>query len=178
LGGAPDFVSRFAALMHDAGKGLTPSAEWPQHIAHEHKGVQPVAEACQRLRVPTECADLARLSSQYHTHCHQMQVLKPATVLKTLEGLDAFRRPQRLQKFLLVCEADARGRTGLEEQPYPQADLLWQCFVAADKIEVPELLQQTPVPPGPQAGEKIRAMLHQARLSQIKVVLAERRAAP
>ena len=172
-----DLAVRFAALMHDVGKGLTERANWPQHIAHEHKGIPAIAEACQRLRVPTECADLARLSSQYHTHCHQMQVLKPATVLKTLEGLDAFRRPQRLQKFLLVCKADARGRTGMEEQPYPQADLLWQCFVAADAIDVPALLQQKPVPPGPQAGEKIRELLHRTRLSRIKARLTELRAA-
>lgn len=167
---------RFAALMHDAGKALTPREDWPQHIAHEHKGLQPIADACQRLKVPTECADLARLSSQYHTHCHQMKVLKPATVLKTLEGLDAFRRPQRLQKFLLVCEADARGRTGLEDQPYPQAELLWQCFVAADEVDVPTLLQQKPVPPGPDAGEKIRNMLHQARLGRVRETLARLRA--
>ncbi|WP_339858497.1 multifunctional CCA addition/repair protein [Pseudohongiella acticola] len=167
---------RFAALMHDAGKALTPSEHWPQHIAHEHKGLPPIADACQRLKVPTECADLARLSSQYHTQCHQMKVLKPATVLKTLEGLDAFRRPQRLQKFLLVCEADARGRTGLEDQPYPQAELLWQCFVAADEVDVPTLLQQKPVPPGPDAGEKIRNMLHQARLGRVRETLARLRA--
>lgn len=170
-----DLAVRFAALMHDVGKGLTPSTDWPQHIAHEHRGLAAIAEACQRLRVPTECADLARLSSQYHTHCHQMQVLKPATVLKTLEGLDAFRRPQRLQKFLLVCEADARGRTGLENQPYPQADLLWQCFVAADEIDVPTLLEQKPVAPGPEAGEKIRNMLHQARLGRIRTALSRLR---
>lgn len=173
-----DLAVRFAALMHDVGKGLTPAEDWPQHIAHEHKGVQAIADACQRLRVPANCADLARLSSQYHTHCHQMQVLKPATVLKTLEGLDAFRRPQRLQKFLLVCEADARGRTGLEDQPYPQADLLWQCFVAADEVDVPALLAQKPVVPGPEAGEKIRNMLHQARLGRIRDALARLRAAP
>ena len=166
-----DLAVRFATLLHDVGKGLTPSKDWPQHIAHEHKGVQLIAGICQRLRVPIECADLARLSSQYHTHCHQMRVLKPATVLKTLEGLDAFRRPQRLQKFLLVCEADARGRTGLEDQPYPQADLLWQCFAAAEAVDVPTLLQQKPVAPGPEAGEKIRDMLYQARLSRIKQTL-------
>ena len=170
-----DLAVRFATLMHDVGKGLTARDDWPQHIAHEHKGIQPIADACQRLRVPTECADLARLGSQYHTHCHQMQVLKPATVLKTLEGLDAFRRPQRLQKFLKVCEADARGRTGLEERPYPQAELLWQCFVAADEIDVPTLLQHKPVAPGPEAGEKIRNMLHQARLGRIRDTLGRLR---
>lgn len=170
-----DLAVRFAALMHDVGKGLTPRENWPQHIAHEHSGIPLIAEVCQRLRVPTECADLARLSCQYHTHCHQMQILKPATVLKTLEGLDAFRRPQRLQKFLQVCEADARGRTGLEDRPYPQADLLWQCFVAADEIDVPTLLQNKPVTPGPDAGEKIRNMLHQARLGRIRDTLTRLR---
>lgn len=173
-----DLSVRFAALMHDVGKGLTPREEWPQHIAHEHKGMAAIAEACQRLRVPTECAELARLSCQYHTHCHQMQVLKPGTVLNTLEGLDAFRRPQRLQKFLQVCEADARGRTGLEDQPYPQAELLWQSFVAADEVDVPTLLQHKPVAPGPDAGEKIRNMLHQARLGRIRDTLSRLRASP
>lgn len=173
-----DLAVRFAALMHDVGKAVTPSSEWPQHIAHEHKGIQLIADACQRLRVPKECADLARLSCQYHTHCHQMNKLKPVTVLKTLEGLDAFRRPQRLQQFLLVCEADARGRTGLEAQPYPQADLLRQCYVAAAGIDVPTLLQQKPVAPGPDAGEKIRDMLHQARLERVRDTLRTLRPAP
>lgn len=166
-----DPAVRFATLMHDLGKGLTPESDWPKHIAHERRGIKPILEACQRLRVPVEFADLARLASQFHTHCHQMQVLKPATVIKTLEGLDAFRRPERLKKFLLVCEADARGRTGLEDKPYPQAEMLQQCADAASRIDVPTLLQQNPVEPGPAAGEKIREMLHRARLARVRETL-------
>lgn len=159
---------RFAVLMHDVGKGLTPEDNWPHHYGHEQLGIDAIAAACQRLRVPTGYADLARLGSQYHTHCHRAEELKPTTLLKVLEALDAFRRPGRLEKFLLVCEADARGRTGFENRDYPQAQILREAWVRANAISVPALLERNPVEPGPQAGEIIKQRVAKARVAAIR----------
>lgn len=166
-----DPVVRFACLMHDVGKGLTPKSEWPRHSGHEQRGIELIRTACNRLRSPNDYRDLAILVCQYHTHCHSAHSLKPATILKTLNALDVFRRPERLQKFLLACQADARGRTGFEDSAYSQADLFRSAFTAAQAINVPELLKQQPAANGAASGEQIRQRLQDARLQAIRKLI-------
>ncbi|WP_129642116.1 multifunctional CCA addition/repair protein [Peristeroidobacter agariperforans] len=119
-----DAVVRFAALVHDLGKGTTPTHELPRHIAHEERGVGIVEALCDRLRIPNAYRELGVLVSRYHLHMHKITELRPQTVLELLERLDAFRRPARFEQFLLACEADARGRKGLEQREYPQPEYL------------------------------------------------------
>ena len=111
---------RFAVLVHDLGKALTPQARWPSHPGHEDAGVPVVEKLCERLRVPAECRDLAVLATRFHTHVHRGLELRPSTILDLLERCDAFRRPARFAELLEACECDARGRLGLGERPYPQ----------------------------------------------------------
>jgi tRNA nucleotidyltransferase (CCA-adding enzyme) len=139
---SPDTEVRFAALMHDLGKGTTPRAEWPKHIAHEARGAKLVLQLCQRLRVPNDYRDLAERVARLHLHYHRALELKPATVVKTLQELDAFRRPQRFEKFLLACEADARGRPGYETREFKQGDFFRHAFAAACNIDVMALREQ------------------------------------
>ena len=122
---------RFAVLMHDLGKALTPRSEWPKHIAHEARGVPAIESLCQRLRVPQEHRDLALLASRFHTHVHRGLELRAATLLEVLESTDAFRRPGRFAELLEVCECDARGRLGFADQPYPQRARFEQALEAA-----------------------------------------------
>ena len=119
-----DPVVRFAALTHDLGKGTTPTAELPRHSAHEERGVGLVNAMCDRLKIPNAYRELGVLVSRYHLHMHKIMELRPSTLLELLENLDAFRRADRFEKFILACEADARGRKGLEERDYPQSDYL------------------------------------------------------
>jgi len=119
-----DPVVRFAALTHDLGKATTPTHELPRHIAHEERGVGIVQGLCDRLRIPNAYRELGVLVSRYHLHMHKIMELRPKTLLELLEGLDAFRRPARFDQFLLACEADARGRKGLEQRDYPQPEYL------------------------------------------------------
>jgi len=126
---------RFAVLVHDLGKGTTPVAELPGHPGHEQRSVELVLKLCQRLAVPNRFRELAVAVARNHGLCHRALELRPVTILKMLESLDAFRRSHRVTEFLDACEADARGRTGLEEQPYPQRELLfaaWQAALAVD----------------------------------------------
>ncbi|WP_376694977.1 multifunctional CCA addition/repair protein [Wenzhouxiangella sp. EGI_FJ10305] len=123
--------ARFAALVHDLGKGLTPASELPRHVGHEKAGLAPIREVCERLRVSVDCRDMALLVGEHHLVAHRALELRPSTVVRLLERLDAFRRPERLEPFLQACEADRRGRTGLEEAPYPQADFLRRAHAEA-----------------------------------------------
>ena len=110
-----DTTVRFAALTHDLGKGTTPKEEWPRHIAHEQRSVGLVEALCQRLRAPNEHRELALITARYHGDCHRALELRPDTVLRMLDALDAFRRPQRFEQFLLACTrtaAVARFRGG------------------------------------------------------------------
>lgn len=135
-------VVRFATLMHDLGKGTTPESEWPNHHGHEGRGAKLVDKVCDRFRIPNKYRELARMVARYHLDCHRIQQMKPETVLKKLEQLDAFRRPERLDDFLLACEADARGRAGLEDNDYPQSDFFRQALAAANEVDSQSLQQQ------------------------------------
>ncbi len=132
---------RFAALVHDLGKADTPESEWPRHIGHEERGVMRVRELSQRLRVPKDFQALGELASRFHLDIHRAADMRPATVLRKLVQSDALRRPDRFTELLLVCEADARGRLGLENRDY-FAPAYWQGALAAIKSVAPAELQQ------------------------------------
>src|SRR5690606_11550616 len=121
---SPTPLVRFAALIHDLGKGLTPEAEWPRHIAHEVRSLPLVESLCDRLGAPKEFRELSMKVAEFHTHAHRAFELRPTTLLQLLKQLDAFRRPQRWEDFILCCEADSRGRTGFEDRDYPQSNYL------------------------------------------------------
>ena len=131
---------RFAALTHDLGKGTTPAHQWPSHRGHEARGAELVVELCNRLKAPKSYRDLSQLVARYHLICHRIMEMRPSKLLETLERLDAFRRPQRFAHFLLACEADYRGRLGLEKRPYPQAALLRNALQAALQVDLTEPL--------------------------------------
>ena len=130
-----DLEVRFAALVHDLGKGTTRKHSLPSHPGHEGRGVKLIRRLSGRLPVPNACRDLGMLVSEYHTHCHRAFELRAATILRLLEATDAFRRPRRFEQFLLACEADARGRKGLEDRHYTQVDLLRGAFAAAAAVD-------------------------------------------
>jgi tRNA nucleotidyltransferase (CCA-adding enzyme) len=132
---SPDLEVRFAALVHDLGKGTTRKHSLPSHPGHERRGVKLIRRMAGRLPVPNACRDLGILVSEYHTHCHRAFELRAATILKVLEATDAFRRPRRFEQFLATCEADARGRKGLEDRNYTQADLLRGALAAAAAVD-------------------------------------------
>jgi tRNA nucleotidyltransferase (CCA-adding enzyme) len=151
---------RFAVLMHDLGKAATPRNLWPSHHGHEEAGVALIEALAARLRVPKEHAELAVLAARYHGLVHRALELKPATVLGFLEKTDALRRPERFRALLLACEADARGRAGLEDHAYPQADLLRRAQEAAAAVSLPEEERQGLL--GPAIKERLRAKRLQA----------------
>jgi len=157
-----DIRVRFAALMHDLGKGETPEHKWPQHIAHEERGVKQIQAICERFRVPKEYRDIAVLTARFHSHCHRALELKPATVLRVLESLDVFRRPERLEWFLLACEADAKGRKGKEQDPYPQAQRFRAAYVAACSVDGGLIAQDMKGESGEEIAERIRSERVQA----------------
>lgn len=129
-----DVAVRFAALVHDLGKATTPRDTLPAHHGHEQRSVELVNRLARRLPLPTELHNLGLLVAEFHGHCHNAFELKPATVLRVLEHTDAFRRPERFEKFLLACEADSRGRTGFENSAYPQAEYFRACHKAAGSV--------------------------------------------
>ena len=133
---------RFALLVHDLGKGTTPRDEWPRHIAHEQRGLQLVERVCQRLKAPGQYRELALKVCQYHTHCHRALELRGKTLLRLLQATDALRRAERFEAFLLACEADARGRRGLEQCDYPQADYLRRALAAAREVSAADFSAQ------------------------------------
>jgi tRNA nucleotidyltransferase (CCA-adding enzyme) len=156
-----DPVVRFAALTHDLGKGTTPPSKWPRHIAHEQRGVALVEALCDRLKIPNAYRELAVLVSRYHLDAHRVTELRDSTLLDLLERLDAFRRPARFEQWVLACEADARGRKGLENRDYQQADHLRRARDVVAKVTL------DPAEREGLEGPKIAEKLRQARLAAL-----------
>jgi tRNA nucleotidyltransferase (CCA-adding enzyme) len=134
---------RFAALTHDLGKGVTPAEFWPKHHGHEGKGVDLVKALSERLRVPTECRELATAVARDHGNIHRALSLRPATVVELLERLDAFRRPQRFGEILQACECDFHGRPGWEQRPYLQTLFLQGALNAARTVNASDIAKCT-----------------------------------
>jgi tRNA nucleotidyltransferase (CCA-adding enzyme) len=133
---------RFAALTHDLGKGNTPSDILPRHYGHEERSVALLNELCDRYRAPNDFRELAATVARYHGLTHRVADLRGGTVLKLLQGTDAFRRPERFEQFLLACEADYRGRLGFESRDYPQAGFLRAAFAAAQAVPTQPLVER------------------------------------
>jgi tRNA nucleotidyltransferase (CCA-adding enzyme) len=130
---------RFACLGHDLGKGTTPQAEWPRHIGHEERSVRLLKALCLRLRVPNDCSELADVVAREHGNIHRSGEFGAAALVRLLERCDAFRKPERFADILLACECDARGRLGLNEQPYPQRQRLLIALSAAQSVMTAEV---------------------------------------
>jgi tRNA nucleotidyltransferase (CCA-adding enzyme) len=163
---------RFASLVHDLGKAATPASHWPSHHGHEERGVSLIEALAARLKVPGEYRDLAVLVARYHGIVHRAFELRPTTVIEFMERADAFRRPERFARLLLACEADSRGRTGLEENPYPQRDHLLGALAAAASAK-----------PGPEelaglSGPAIGELLSRRRVEAIAALRPPARVPP
>ncbi|MBF0462616.1 MAG: multifunctional CCA addition/repair protein [Magnetococcales bacterium] len=163
---SPQPAVRWAALLHDLGKADTPVALLPHHYGHEERSVVRVETVCDRLHIPTAWRTLALATARYHLQCHRLSEMTPKKVVRLLVALQAFQGPERMENFLLACQADATGRLGMTERPYPQADLLRRCRLACLAIEVAPLVQA-----GLQ-GARIGEAIHRERLHRVRAVLA------
>jgi tRNA nucleotidyltransferase (CCA-adding enzyme) len=134
--------ARFACLTHDLGKGTTPPEVLPKHIGHEQRSAALLKTVCNRLRVPNDCRELADVVAREHGNIHRSGEFGAAALVRLLERCDAFRKPQRFELVLLACECDARGRLGLEENPYPQRERLLQALAAARSVDTAAVAAQ------------------------------------
>lgn len=159
-----DKAVRFAALVHDLGKALSPKEQWPKHHGHGQKGLPLIKALCSRLRVPNEVRDLALLVSDQHQNVHNAFELKAETIVKIFDKADFWRKPERLKQVILACTADLRGRTGFEEKKYPQGDYFQHCFDAANKIDIAAIIAT-----GLQ-GVAIKHALHAKRVDMVASV--------
>ena len=156
---------RFAALVHDLGKGTTPLDILPRHIGHEERSVVMLKDVSKRLRVPNDCKELAHIVAKFHGKLHQASHMKPSTLLSFLMGVDAIRQPERFHDFLRACEADSRGRTGLENCELPETELVKIALQASSNIDAGEVARRFDNP------EKIKQAVFEARLEAVKLAI-------
>jgi tRNA nucleotidyltransferase (CCA-adding enzyme) len=149
---------RFACLTHDLGKGTTPADILPRHIGHEERSARLLKGVCERLRVPTECKEIAEVVAREHGNIHRSSEFGAAAIVRLLERCDAFRKPQRFDLALLACECDARGRGGMEDKPYPQRGRLRSALAAAQSVATHEIAARAQAQQidGPKIGELIQ----------------------
>jgi tRNA nucleotidyltransferase (CCA-adding enzyme) len=158
-----DPVVRFAALVHDLGKALSPMLDWPKHHEHEERGVSVIQQLCARLRIPNDYRDLAKMVSRYHLLVHRVSELRPQTIIKVLEEVDVFRRPALLNKLLMACQADAQGR-GFEVI-YPQTKRWQDIYAECVKVKPDMFIDQG------HEGLAIKEAMRQQRIVQIKQMM-------
>lgn len=162
---------RWAALVHDLGKGSTPAEVLPRHIGHEGRSVRLAQKIAERLRVPSDCKELAEVVAREHGHIHRSGELNAAALMRLLTRCDAIRQPERWALVLQACEADARGRLGSEDSAYPQAHRLAQALAAALGVVTAGIASAAAREglKGPQIGERIES----ARITAIAQELRE-----
>jgi tRNA nucleotidyltransferase (CCA-adding enzyme) len=160
---------RVACLMHDLGKGTTPTDVLPRHIGHEGRSVKLLHKVCERLRVPTDCKELAEVVAREHGNIHRSAELNAEAVMRLLERCDAIRQPERFARVLRACECDARGRLGFEEAAYPQAERLLKAQQAALSVETAPIAQAAATQ-GLQ-GAQIGAQITTARVQAVAASL-------
>ncbi|WP_391088291.1 multifunctional CCA addition/repair protein [Vibrio sp. NH-UV-68] len=154
---------RFAAQVHDLGKGITPKSEWPSHKMHCHTGLKLIKTLCERVRVPNEYRDLALMVCEQHSNIHRAAELRPETKLKVLNKFDVWRKPERLDNILLCCMADSRGRTGFEDIDYPQKEIFESAYQAALSVNVQDIVKEG------FKGAEIKTQLERQRISAIAI---------
>lgn len=160
-----DLPARFACLCHDLGKATTPVAGLPRHLGHEERSARLAAKLCKRWRVPTECRELADVVAREHGNIHRSSDLNATAVMRLFERCDALRRPARFEAALLACEADARGRLGLEQRDYPPRPRLAAALQAALTAPVEQVAAQA-LAQG-QSGEQVGQRVRQARIAAL-----------
>nr|WP_174506287.1 multifunctional CCA addition/repair protein [Acinetobacter sp. Marseille-Q1620] len=151
---------RYAVLVHDLGKALTPKEELPRHIMHEDRGIAPVTELSERLKVPTLTKQLALAVCKEHLKAHQAFTLKAGTLWRLLQRLDVLRRPERVEAFVQACECDAKGRLGMQDRDYPQGKYILDAVNVVRSIKAQDL-------PADIKGADIGEMLIQRRIEAI-----------
>ncbi len=157
---------RLAALLHDLGKAQTPAKVLPHHYGHEQAGIPVLLALCQRLRIPNEFKNLALQVMTYHTHCHKVFELRAATLIDMLLNLGAFKKNHCIEDFLLACTADAQGRLGQQNRPYPQADYIRRAVQIASAIDTQAIINSGKR--GAQIGEDIRRLRISALTDLVK----------
>ena len=162
-----DDLIGFAALTHDLGKALTPADVLPKHIGHEQAGVAPLRVLCERLKIPTGHRQLAEAACREHLNVHRFDELRATTVVTLIERCDGFRNRDRIDHLATVCEADKRGRAGLQDQPYPQADALRAAHVAACSVRAADL-------PAGLEGPAIGAAMRKARIASVAIATGKK----
>jgi tRNA nucleotidyltransferase (CCA-adding enzyme) len=159
---------RFACLVHDLGKGTTPADILPKHIGHEERSAKLSKAVCQRLRIPTECRELADVVAREHGNIHRSGDFSAAATVRLMERCDAFRKPQRFADILLACECDARGRLGLNESPYPQRQRLLDALIAAQSVAT-NVIAENALLTGT-SGQKVGELIHAARVHAVAAI--------
>ncbi len=157
--------TRYAALTHDLGKATTPKDIWPRHTGHELRSVELVKQLSERLRASSECRDLALLAARYHGDIHRAGELRAETIIRLFQSADAWRRPERFAHLLQACASDARGRTGHENDAYPQADYLLNLLAVARAVDAGEIAMKCP------DNDSIAAAVQQARINAIEALV-------
>jgi tRNA nucleotidyltransferase (CCA-adding enzyme) len=156
---------RVACLFHDLGKATTPAHILPRHLGHEERSARLLKVICQRLRLPTDCRELADVVAREHGNIHRSGDFDAAALVRLLERCDAFRKPQRFADILLACECDARGRLGHSESPYPQGPRLLAALHAAQQVATHSIATQAELAGA--TGKKVGELIHQARVAAV-----------
>jgi tRNA nucleotidyltransferase (CCA-adding enzyme) len=157
---------RFACLGHDLGKGNTPPDVLPRHLGHEDRSAHLLKEVCERLRVPTDCRELADVMAREHSNIHRSTDVSAGALVRLLERCDALRKPERFAQVLLACECDARGRLNFQDSPYPQRQRLLDVLAVMQAVDT-KIIAGNAMAAGAN-GKKVGELIHQARVAAVR----------
>ena len=176
-GAASKFVST-VARKEESARGAETTLEPDPNLSNlsnldaspEERSAKLLKTICQRLRVPTECRELAEVVAREHGNIHRSGGFNAAALVRLLERCDAFRKPARFAEVLLACECLARGRLGREASAYPQRQRLLGALQAAQSVAT-EPIASNAIATGA-TGINVGEMIHAARVAAVAHHLA------
>lgn len=154
--------TRFAALVHDLGKGLTREKDLPHHFGHEAAGVPLVETMCDRLKLSNDLRDFAKIVTRYHGHVHNVFKMNPKTFVKVYDAVGRNNIVDLMNVGVVsICDARGRGPT-FENADYPNAAAWSNMFVAINAVKFGDLA--TPDEIKQLTTHQIKEMLYKARV--------------
>ena len=97
-------ITRFAALLHDLGKGLTPREQWPHHYGHEKLGLAALHSMNERMTLPKPWYRFA----SFIIRCHMdiTRTKKAGKIIELLLEMQKYRFPPEEVAAVITADHD------------------------------------------------------------------------
>ncbi|HYD96489.1 MAG TPA: hypothetical protein VEC01_14260 [Noviherbaspirillum sp.] len=158
---------RFACLVSGIGKNQLAGNQQVDQVSGA--GRARILDLCERLRVPTECKELALTMEREHAQVDDSPSFNAEEIVNLLERCDAIRKPGRFRELLTACECIAQAYDEKGDFQYQASQLLNAAADAVRRVDTGAIAKRAAADgmQGPDIGKAV----HSARVEILKQTL-------